>query len=148
MQQSRFVFVVLPVANNGTEVIWVLVSPNNRPLGRSVNRHESYTRCYAALLHLREALPRATATIAVEQHGQWSWQIALDGAPVARSSRSYLRVRECNYNLDRFLETVPEAAIVPGTRRARRDRRVEVSSQLDDPVAPGGTDHQLLSGRW
>ena len=145
MQQSRFVFVAFPGAGELAEVIWILVSPNNRPLGRSATRHESYTKCYASLLYLRTQPDRVTPTVAVEQHGQWSWQITLDGIPVAVSSRSYLRIRECNYNLERFLETVPEAAIVPGTRRARGERRADVGR----PVEPdGGPDQQLLSGRW
>jgi hypothetical protein len=39
------------------------------------------------------------------------------------SSRSYLRARECTYNLERFLEAVPSAQVVAGTRSVRRGRR-------------------------
>ncbi|PZG08647.1 hypothetical protein C1I95_29815 [Micromonospora craterilacus] len=58
----------------------------------------------------------------VEMTGQWIWRLELNGRIVAVSSRSYLRARECTYNLERFLEAVPQAEIVVGIRSARRGR--------------------------
>jgi hypothetical protein len=50
------------------------------------------------------------------------------------SSRSYLRARECTYNLDRFLEAVPQAELVAGTRSVRRAARRP--SEPDPPLPP------------
>jgi hypothetical protein len=59
--------------------------------------------------------------------GHWVWRAELDGVPVAVSHRSYLRARECQYNVGRFLAAVPEAQVTAGRRQLRetgRDRRV------------------------
>jgi hypothetical protein len=66
----------------------------------------------------------------VETSGQWVWRADLDGATVFTSSRSYLRARECHYNLDRFLEAVPAALVVAGARSVRGRHRVAVSHVL------------------
>ncbi|WP_203989000.1 hypothetical protein [Virgisporangium aurantiacum] len=165
MQQSRFVFVAVPTAypNDADAVtgsgrpagagldriLWILVSPNNRPLGRSAVRHDSYPGCHAAVLRVRADIDRGAPVVAVEETGQWNWQVQLDGEPVAVSSRSYLRVRECNYNLARFLDTVPQAAIVEGARRVRRDRRGDTGRSVSEPLpSDGAGGHRLVSGRW
>ena len=150
MQQSRFVFVAVPNAvHPDDKIIWILVSPNNRPLGRSAVRHDTYPACHAALTVVRAELGRSESAVAVEETGQWNWQVTLDGAPVAVSSRSYLRIRECNYNLTRFLDAVPEAVIVEGARRVRRDRRGDGARRISEPLpSDGATGPRLLSGRW
>lgn len=66
----------------------------------------------------------------VDATGAWTWSIDLDGETVAVSSRSYLRVRECHYNVERFLETVPTADIVAGTRVVRRAGRGAVGAPV------------------
>ena len=135
MQRSRFVFLALPVPEHAAAahlagdapaegVVWVLVSPNNRPLGRGTTYHELYAACRDSVEHLKANAGRVVPVeTTVERTGQWSWRIELDGAPVAVSSRSYLRARECAYNLERFLDAVPTADIVAGTRSAHRGRR-------------------------
>ena len=42
---------------------------------------------------------------------------------VAVSTRTYLRQRECDYNLSRFLEAVPEADVAPAVRVIRSLQR-------------------------
>lgn len=131
------------------KIIWILVSPNNRPLGRSAVRHDTYPACHAALTVVRAGLGRSISAVAVEDTGQWNWQVTLDGAPVAVSSRSYLRIRECNYNMARFLDTVPDAAVVEGVRQVRRDRRGDGGRPITEPLpSDGATGPRLLSGRW
>ncbi|GAA4691954.1 hypothetical protein [Phytohabitans rumicis] len=129
MQHSRFVFLAAPMpeSKDGDEadgILWMLVSPNNRPLGRGTSYHETYGSCRQAVLDLKANYERAKPVEStVEMTGQWTWRMDLDGEPVAVSSRSYLRSRECTYNLERFLEAVPEAQVVAGTRSVRRGRR-------------------------
>ncbi|MGI5185829.1 hypothetical protein ACQEVZ_57255 [Dactylosporangium sp. CA-152071] len=125
MQQSRFVFLALAAAaaDDGTvaeATTWMLVSPNNRPLGRAARLFETYGACRDAVLHLRAGFAGASSAVAaVESSGQWVWRVELDGSTVGMSSRSYLRARECHYNLERFLEAVPAAVVVAGTRSVR-----------------------------
>lgn len=95
----------------------MLVSSNNRQLGRGCMVYQSYQDCRNAASSLRQQLVRAKPVTAAEEiTGQWVWRVDLDGAAVAVSSRSYLRMRECQYNLDRFLEAVPLAVLAEGVR--------------------------------
>lgn len=129
VQHSRFVFLAAPMPESkdgdGTEgVLWMLVSPNNRPLGRGTTYHETYGACRQSVLDLQANCDRVKPVeTTVDLTGQWSWRIELDGEPVAVSSRSYLRARECSYNLERFMEAAPKAEVVAGTRSVRRGRR-------------------------
>lgn len=101
----------------------MLVSPNNRPLGRSPQPYRTYGDCLEAVRHLAAQHDRIKPTAStVESSGQWGWRIDLDGDTVAMSSRSYLRVRECNYNLQRFMEALPSADVVAGVRAVRGGR--------------------------
>ncbi|MEV7228176.1 MULTISPECIES: hypothetical protein [Polymorphospora] len=130
MQRSRFVFFAVPpqrgIDGDGPQagVFWMLVSPNNRPLGRGSGCHPTYGECRDAVVCLQQGHDRLRVNEStVEQNGQWCWWAELDRAVVAVSSRSYLRGRECAYNVERFLEAVPQAAIVDGTRGTGRDGR-------------------------
>ncbi len=129
MQRSRFVFLAAPVPQPQEElgavpsILWMLVSPNNRPLGRAARQYPAYATCRQAVLDLQAGHDRLVAFEATDDStGQWTWRADLDGVCVAVSSRSYLRARECAYNLERFLEAVPQAEVVAGTRSARRGR--------------------------
>ncbi|MFD0969093.1 hypothetical protein [Plantactinospora endophytica] len=103
----------------------MLISPNNRKLGRGEVGYRTYVECRAAVKRLREQHHRTSALALTDEFtGQWAWRLDLDGETVAISSRSYLRARECNYNLERFLAAVPLAEIVEGTRLVRKGRRV------------------------
>ncbi|MFI6759178.1 hypothetical protein ACIBF5_08550 [Micromonospora sp. NPDC050417] len=150
MQQSRFVFLSMPAKSCGQvdeaaeEVLWMLVSPNNRQLGRGDEGYGTYAECRAAVVRLRDEHRRADAmALADELTGQWVWRLELDGETVAVSSRSYLRARECSYNLERFLAAVPQADVVDGTRAVRKGQRlggdvrtVFRSSSLRRPYGP------------
>jgi hypothetical protein len=143
VKASRFVFLTVSARRDRPErstmdgVIWMLVSPNNRPLGRCEKPYQTYGACREAVLRLREQCDRLKSlAFAVEETGQWTWRIELDGQPVAISGRSYLRVRECHYNLDRFLAAVAIADIVPGTREVRWGRRF--GGTPDPPAEPRG----------
>ncbi|GAA3729791.1 hypothetical protein GCM10022225_09200 [Plantactinospora mayteni] len=179
MHQPSFVFLAMS-AGSGTrvdeaaeEVIWMLISPNNRKLGRGEVGYQTYVECRAAVRRLREQHHRASALALTDEFtGQWAWRLELDGETVAISSRSYLRARECNYNLERFLAAIPLAEIVEGTRLVRKGRRVvsqadrstgraaprAVPPRLGDgPVAPrrplgtdiaGRTGTETRTQRW
>ena len=107
------------------DITWLLVSPNNRPLGRGGTVFTTSQACREAVLALRRNHRRARGSSAVtDPTGQWSWRVDVDGSTVAISNRTYLRHRECAYNLDRFLQAVPVAVLmdevrVVGGRRGR-----------------------------
>jgi len=117
----------MPESEDGDEgegILWMLVSPNNRPLGRGTAYQDTYGACRQSVLDLQANCDRVKAVeTTVDLTGQWTWRIDLDGEPVAVSSRSYLRARECTYNLERFLEAAPSAQVIAGTRSVRRGRR-------------------------
>lgn len=142
VRRSRFVFVAVPIADAagepaGDAIVWLLVSPNNRPLGRSGAPHRTYAGCHEAVLLLRSGYQRLNAqSLAAEDTGQWTWRVELDGATAAVSSRSYLRMRECHYSLERFLESVPLAEIVSGARSAHRGRRPAEQALPRAPIQP------------
>jgi hypothetical protein len=94
--------------------------------------------CRQSVLDLRANAARIeTIEYTVEATGQWRWRIELDRVPVAVSSRSYLRARECTYNLQRFLEAVPQADIVAGARVVRSGRQ-RATVQVPDPSRADG----------
>jgi hypothetical protein len=120
LSRARFIVLDLssrdPVAGSST-LTWMLVSPNNRPLGRGGTSFASSDACRAAVERLRARHSGATSTVAVvEANKQWAWRVELDGTTVAMSTRTYLRQRECSYNLDRFLAAVPAAELDGGVR--------------------------------
>lgn len=147
VQLPRFVFLATtPTANDTGRaaqrgILWTLVSPNNRPLGRAPQEFGSYADCLVAVRLLQAASEklRLVETTA-ERTGQWTWRAELDGRVVAVSSRSYLRTRECAYNIERFREALPVALVVAGTRAVRREPRPEVAEL---PSVPG---RHLLPG--
>ncbi|MEV4510563.1 hypothetical protein AB0K00_16530 [Dactylosporangium sp. NPDC049525] len=142
MHQSRFVFLALAGAVTGDGTVaeamtWMLVSPNNRPLGRAARTFDTYGACRDAVLHLRAGFADVRSTVAaVESNGQWVWRAEVGGTTVGMSSRSYLRARECHYNLERFLEAVPAALVVAGTRSVRGGHRVAFDAGGDQAALP------------
>lgn len=136
MHRPRFVFLAVPPddqripGDSIDAIIWMLASSNNRLLGRGGNSFATYLSCRDAVLRLRESRDRIESqSSVVEETGQWMWRVDLDGRTVAVSSRSYLRMRECRYNLDRFLDAVPRAEVVNEVRSARsRGRTVDATA--------------------
>lgn len=135
MQLPRFVFlsafppVIAPgqtaVSDKTNEsIVWLLMSPNNRGLGRSRDAFATYVECRADVARLRRDRSRVRPVVFPDDAtGRFNWRVDLDGRTVAVSSRSYLRARECDYNLTRFLESVPVAEVADGARAARAVRR-------------------------
>jgi hypothetical protein len=99
------------------KITWILVAANNRPLGRGGLVFATTQECRDAVASLRRDFARARSFAGVvEATHRWTWRVDVDGSTVAVSSRSYLRARECDYNLHRFLEAVPEASLVDEIR--------------------------------
>lgn len=132
VSQARFIFLSTLMQGEpdgpGEGVFWLLVSSNIRQLGRGRVVYRSYQDCRDATLYLRRGLGQAktaTAAAAAEGSGQWVWRVDLRGSAAAVSSRSYFQVRECQYNLGRFLAAVPHAPLVDGVRMVRHARQME-----------------------
>ncbi|GLZ75705.1 hypothetical protein Afil01_05120 [Actinorhabdospora filicis] len=130
MQHARFVFQTarpdgVPLSRlGGAPVRWTLISANNRRLGNGRESHATYQECRAAVAYLQAGLARlSSANLVDERSGRVSWVLVLDDIAVAESSRSYLRARECSYNLGRFLESVPVAEVTDGIRVVRINGR-------------------------
>jgi len=86
---------------------WRLLSRNNRELGRSPGTFLSAQACVAAVERLRAVASDASRILSVDDRdGRWCWRLTADGVPVAVSSRSYHRQRECVYSLDHFMAAV------------------------------------------
>ena len=128
MAGSRFLFLSHFVQDESGErtsagMTWMLVSPNNRPLGCASQFFPSYESCRESVQFLRDQHGRLTGmATAVEEKGRWAWRVDVDGQTVAVSSRTYLRQQECDYNLRRFLEAVPVARLVTLVRNVRSRR--------------------------
>jgi hypothetical protein len=119
VQGSRFIFL-----SSDKLLTWMLVSPNNRPLGRAAGYFDDDEECRDAVLGLRAHAARVRATTAVEPGGHWGWRVSLDGTAAAVSTRTYLRQQECQYSLSRFLEALPVAGLAAGVRTVRSGRSV------------------------
>src|SRR5215468_11129803 len=104
-------------------ITWMLVSSNNRPLGRGKRSFDTYDECRIAALGLRaEHAELRSGAVTTEQNGHWAWRVDRDGQTIAVSTRTYLRQRECVYNLDRFFEALPLAEATADIRRIGRRR--------------------------
>jgi hypothetical protein len=102
----------------------MLCSPNNRILGRGEHPFDTEAECREAVLGLVNAADRLNpVSTALGTSGHWVWRVELDGVPVAVSHRSYLRPRECQYNVGRFLAAVPTALLTDGRRLLRQAPR-------------------------
>jgi hypothetical protein len=121
MDRPRFVFVsTVRTDRPSGGVVWLLMSANNRRLGRSRMAFASYDECREAVLRLQREHARVRPqAVTDDATGRFGWRVDLDAEAVAISSRSYLRARECDYNLTRFLESVPNADVVDGAREPR-----------------------------
>ena len=121
MAVPRFLFVSGAQASRGeprgeltrlTGVSWRLLGGNNRELGRSAIPFAELDACHVAAMRVRERVADATVELRSEQAtGRWTWQLRLDGEPVAIAGRSYLRLRECQYNLGQFIAFAPGAGV-------------------------------------
>jgi hypothetical protein len=127
MQQPRFTFITTCAPDAAGDaplgkVVWMLVSGNNRPLGRGATSCATYADARTAVQLVRARAHEAVRVVAPnESTGQWSWSLQVGGVPVAVSGRTYLRLRECHYNLDRFLDAVTLAHVGEGTRMSRNE---------------------------
>ncbi|WP_432985914.1 hypothetical protein [Dactylosporangium sp. CA-233914] len=135
MLPPRFIFLAMvasgddeSVADRQQTTAWMLCSPNNRILGRGERAFDTEAQCRDAVLEVVAGADRLHAvSTALGTSGHWVWRVELDGVPVAVSHRSYLRARESQYNVGRFLAAVPSALVTGGRRvlrEASRDRRV------------------------
>lgn len=118
MAVPRFLFVSGVRGEAGNEplkltgVSWRLLGGNNRELGRSAHVFAGLEACHLAALEIRERAAEATVELRAEPStGRWTWQLRLDTEPVVIAGRSYLRLRECQYNLAQFLAFAPVAGM-------------------------------------
>ncbi|MER7275094.1 hypothetical protein ABT369_11590 [Dactylosporangium sp. NPDC000244] len=131
MLPPRFIFLAIVTpdddasfADRKQRTAWMLCSPNNRILGRGRLPFDTEAQCREAVLALVRAADRLTpVSTALGSSGHWVWRAELDGVPLAVSHRSYLRARECQYNVGRFLAALPEGVLTDGRRSLREPPR-------------------------
>jgi hypothetical protein len=113
---SKFEFLAHAAAAVGG-ISWILRLPNGRVLGRGPDAYSELEPCWRAVLRLQERVTDLSPVLSTAgAAGGWRWRLLLDGDPAAVSSRSYLRLRECEYSVDRFLHAVPVAMVVRTVR--------------------------------
>lgn len=104
-----------------------MVGANSWELARSARVFPNIAACERAIEALVEGIARGQTVIAqASGTGAWSWDLLIDGAPVAVASRLYGLERECDYALRAFLKAVsiaPQSLLVP-----RRPHRGSLSS--------------------
>ncbi|MFE7777765.1 hypothetical protein ACFU5O_28475 [Streptomyces sp. NPDC057445] len=130
---------VSPQRPEGEEkpVGWRLVGANNRELGRSADTFSGLAECRAAVVRFRAEAAEARVLLTMaDTAGSWTWRLEIEGRTVAVAGRSYLRHRECQYNLGQFLAAVPVAQLAEGMPNRRpRPRGVP----LRGPARPSST---------
>jgi len=149
MAQPRFLFVAgdsdwpgwatwaseaarwVDVATEGSWVAWRLAAANNRELGRSARVFTDLASCREAAARLQREIRRAESAASSDPTGRWGWRLDLDGRPLATSARSYLRYRECHYNLVQFIAAVPAALLTSHVLVLSRD-----TDRTDRPIGP------------
>lgn len=117
-------------------VMWRLLSGNNRELGRSASVFPGLDEAIEAVGRTRATLHHLQSRV-VQEAGPslWSWIVLLDEGPVARSARTYQRLRECHYSLSGFMDALPSAVVLTDPSRVVRQRRVHPAA-VEPVVAP------------
>ena len=117
-------------------VMWRLLSGNNRELGRGASAFADLESAVSAVVVLRSCLGDVTTRIIREDRpGEWAWILLLGEHPVARSARTYQRLRECEYSLTGFLEALPDALLIADPSRVIHQRRAHPAA-VEPLVAP------------
>jgi hypothetical protein len=117
-------------------VMWRLLSGNNRELGRGASAFADLESAVSAVVVLRSRLGDVTTRIIREDRpGEWAWILLLGEHPVARSARTYQRLRECEYSLTGFLEALPDALLIADPSRVIHQRRAHPAA-VEPLVAP------------
>ena len=134
MAVPRFLFAEVETGGPPA-VVWRLVGANNHDLGRSPLGLPDLGAAQEAVRGLRAAaddllvgIPRGSGP------GRWGWHLSLDGTTVAVSSRWFSRQRECTYNVEAFLVTLPAAEGATTTTSFRRYRSTALA--LHPPAVP------------
>jgi hypothetical protein len=120
-----------------TWVMWRLLSGNNRELGRSAKAFGDLESAVAGVMKTRAGVRLLDSRIVHEvRPSQWSWVMDIDDEVVARSSRSYQRLRECHYSLAGFLESLPRAVVLADPSRVVHQRRLHAAAvePIEAPV--------------
>ena len=116
-------------------VAWRLVGANNRELGRSTRAYADLIACRESVSFLREHLGEADTLLAnVSTTGLWLWRLNIGEQWIAVSGRSYLRRRECQYNLGQFVAEAP-TAMFPSAVSGRSEVRGRPRHDLQSPSA-------------
>jgi hypothetical protein len=118
-----------PASGSSSEsVAWRLLGANNRELGRSTHGFPDLATGRADLERLRQQLDLVESRLSISTpRGSWVWQLLLDGDDVARSARSFSRMRECRYSLEQFLEHAPGASVTTLQVGPRNGRVIRAS---------------------
>jgi hypothetical protein len=96
-------------------IAWRLVGANNRELGRSARTYPDVATCREAVAFLRENLGEGDSLLAnATDSGLWIWRLNIGEQWMAVAGRSYLRRRECQYNLAQFVAEAPTAMFPTG----------------------------------
>jgi hypothetical protein len=95
-------------------IAWRLVGANNRELGRSARTYPDVATCREAVAFLRENIGEGDSLLAnATDSGLWIWRLNIGERWMAVAGRSYLRRRECQYNLAQFVAEAPTAMFPP-----------------------------------
>lgn len=108
-----------PAAVDGEWVAWRLLGSNHRELARSALVFPDAAAAGQGVALVQSAAGRATAGVETLR-GRWAWQLSIDGAAVAVSSRLYQRSRDCSDSLATALAAFEVAEfrdVVPRLRR-------------------------------
>jgi hypothetical protein len=101
--------------SDGSWFAWRLTGANHRELGRSSRVYPDLASARDAVVRLQARIQEAeVAVLNVPRTGTWGWRLRLDDEPVATSSRSYSRHRECTYSVSAFLTAASTAGISEG----------------------------------
>jgi hypothetical protein len=122
-------------------IAWRLVGANNRELGRSARTYPDIATCREAVTFLRENIGEGDGLLAnATDSGVWIWRLNIGEQWMAVAGRSYLRRRECQYNLAQFVAEAPTAIFPTGIFghsevRGRQQRELRLTEEASLQIA-------------
>lgn len=118
-------------------VRWRLLSANNRDSGQSPVGYPDAETCRAGLDYLLSVIGDLQPVHMLAKGQRWEWQLVLDGAVLAKSSRSFDRRLRCDAACAWFVQMAPMAAIGVNLRVVVDRYHGEVAAATLPAVGPG-----------
>jgi hypothetical protein len=115
---------------------WRLLAGNNREAGRGMQSYGDAPRCRLAIEELQTSLDETEVTVRRASTNLWTWQLMMNGLPIAAAGREYDRMIRCEQAAEAFIRglrvaPIHDAVIISNSRRWESRSVLESDQRVD-----------------